>query len=139
MKTILFATDGSKASKGAQNTAAEYLQVWPNSKLIVLYVTDRDAYAYDLIPEAVDKVETHLTEEIKQDTATFFAPFASRVQFIHRIGHAASTICAVSKEVDADLIILGSHGHGAIDSLLLGSVAHSVLNRVHIPVLVDRH
>ena len=139
MKNILFATDGSEASKGARNMATEYLRAWPESNLIVLYVTNHDAYAYDLVPEAVDKVESHMTEEIEKDTAAFFSSFGSRVQFAHRTGHAASTICAVSKEEEADLIILGSHGHGAIDSLLLGSVAHGVLNRVHVPVLVVRH
>lgn len=139
MKKMLFATDGSKASEAAQKMVVEYLRVWPESKLIVLYVTNRDAYAYDLVPDAVDKVESHITNEIQRNSLEFYKLYVSRVQFVHRIGHAASMICEVAKEEDVDLVILGSHGRGAIDSMLLGSVAHGVLNRVHVPVLVVRH
>lgn len=139
MKNLLLATDGSETSNIARNMAVEYLQAWPESKIVVLYVTNRDVYAYDLVPDAVDKVESHRTQQIQQDTTEFFASFAERMQFTHRMGHEAATICTVAKEENADLIILGSHGHGVIDSLLLGSVAHAVLNRAHVPVLVVRH
>lgn len=118
--------------------AAEYLQAWPEAKLTVLYVINRDAYAYDLVPDAVDKVEAHKTEEIRQDVSEFFAEFGSRVQFVQRVGHVVTTICNEAKNEHNDLVILGSHGHGAIDRLLLGSVARGVLNRIHIPVLVVR-
>ena len=39
-------------------------------------------------------------------------------------------------EQDAGLIVMGSHGHGAIYNLLVGSVAEGVLKGVSCPVLI---
>lgn len=39
-------------------------------------------------------------------------------------------------ESEADLLVLGSHGHGAIASLLLGSVAEGMVRRAKVPTLV---
>ncbi|MFD5383299.1 universal stress protein, partial [Bacillus velezensis] len=56
--------------------------------------------------------------------------------FSHQTGHPSRTICNVAQSEKVDLIVLGSHGRGAIDRALLGSVAHGVLHRSQIPVLI---
>ncbi|WP_226375323.1 universal stress protein [Effusibacillus dendaii] len=63
---------------------------------------------------------------------------SNRVQFLHRTGHPSISICEVAKEEQADLIIVRSHERGIVDRALLGSVAHGVLHRSHIHVLVVR-
>lgn len=45
-------------------------------------------------------------------------------------------IIAVADEVNADLIIMGSHGHTGFKKLILGSVAQNVLTNSPVPVLV---
>lgn len=45
-------------------------------------------------------------------------------------------ILAQAKEHNVDLIIMGSHGHGALYQLVFGSVAKSVMHETTIPVLV---
>ena len=40
------------------------------------------------------------------------------------------------KELGADLVILGSHGHGVVASLLLGSVAEGMVRKSLVPTLV---
>ena len=45
-------------------------------------------------------------------------------------------IIAVADEVNADLIIMGSHGHTGFKKLVLGSVAQNVLTNSPVPVLV---
>jgi nucleotide-binding universal stress UspA family protein len=54
------------------------------------------------------------------------------------VGHAAEEIINVAKSIKADIIVMGSHGHGTFGSLLLGSVAQKVLSSSHVPVLVIR-
>lgn len=51
-------------------------------------------------------------------------------------GDPVEKILAVAREFGADLIALGSHGHGALYELLVGSVASGVLKAAPCPVLV---
>jgi nucleotide-binding universal stress UspA family protein len=69
------------------------------------------------------------------------APFAGRKVQLHgilRVGSAAEEICAQARELAADLVVVGTHGRGAISRALLGSVAQSVLHASPVPVLTVR-
>lgn len=48
-------------------------------------------------------------------------------------------ILAVAEELPADLLVMGTHGHGGFEQLLLGSVAEKVLHRAPCPVLTVCH
>jgi nucleotide-binding universal stress UspA family protein len=53
-------------------------------------------------------------------------------------GHTGRLIAEVAKEVDADLIVVGSHGRRGLNRLLLGSVAETVVREATTSVLVVR-
>jgi nucleotide-binding universal stress UspA family protein len=53
-------------------------------------------------------------------------------------GNAAQEIVAFADVVDADLIVVGSHGYGTITGALLGSVSRGVLKGTTRPVLIVR-
>jgi nucleotide-binding universal stress UspA family protein len=53
-------------------------------------------------------------------------------------GIAAEEIIKAAKGMKADIIVMGSHGHGKFGSLLLGSVAQKVLSVSDVPVLIVR-
>lgn len=53
-------------------------------------------------------------------------------------GKAAAEIAAFARKCKYDLIVMGSHGYGAIERLLLGSVAAKVLALCRTPVLLIR-
>lgn len=52
--------------------------------------------------------------------------------------HPAPAILQIAEDVDAELIVLGTHGRGGLRRLLLGSVADKVIRGTHRPVLVHR-
>ncbi|HZV37285.1 MAG TPA: universal stress protein [Pseudoxanthomonas sp.] len=52
------------------------------------------------------------------------------------IGDPAPTILAEAKAAKADMVVIGSHGKGALQSLLIGSVALKVVASSPLPVLV---
>ena len=51
-------------------------------------------------------------------------------------GHAAQVLIERSKE--ADLLVVGSRGHGGFAGMLLGSVGHHLVTHAHCPVVVVR-
>lgn len=55
-----------------------------------------------------------------------------------RIGNPAATVVALAGEVEADLIIAGTHGRTGIRRVVIGSVAESMVRHAHCPVLVMR-
>jgi nucleotide-binding universal stress UspA family protein len=66
------------------------------------------------------------------------ARYAEGLQVTHfnEYGSTADGILNCSKEFNADLIVIGTHGRSGIDRLLMGSVAESVVRNSHVPVLV---
>ena len=54
-------------------------------------------------------------------------------------GHAFVEIVRYARDVAADLLVMGTHGRGAVSHMLLGSVAEKVIRKAPCPVLVVRH
>lgn len=57
---------------------------------------------------------------------------------VTKVGMPAARIVDHAEQIEADLIVMGSHGKGAAKSLLLGSVAQGVLAGCSVPVLLVR-
>lgn len=55
-----------------------------------------------------------------------------------RVGRPADEIVRLARDVDADLVLVGTHGRRGVERLLLGSVAERTLRIAHCPVLVVR-
>jgi nucleotide-binding universal stress UspA family protein len=93
----------------------------------------------EYLPTA-DAASNKATEAQKQLDAAL-TPFAGRKVELHgvlRVGEASEEVCAQAKELGADLVVVGTHGRGAIGRALLGSVAQSVLHASPVPVLTVR-
>ena len=57
---------------------------------------------------------------------------------ISRRGNPGEEIAAIAEKGGFDMIVMGSHGHGALGSLVMGSVAAKVLGSCKTPVLLIR-
>jgi nucleotide-binding universal stress UspA family protein len=55
-----------------------------------------------------------------------------------RIGNPADQVVRLAADVEADLVVVGTHGRRGVQRFLLGSVAERVLRLSHCPVLVVR-
>ncbi len=96
------------------------------------------------IPAAVwtlqgDDFSAFLVEHGDKELATTARqiPDAYRGECITRLGQPADVICELAEELDADLVVIGSHGYGGIDRVL-GTTAAKVVNRAPCSVLVVR-
>ena len=61
-----------------------------------------------------------------------------KAQSSWKVGPVGETIAAVAKDGHYDMIIMGSHGHGSLARLVMGSVTTQVLAQCGVPVLLIR-
>ena len=87
----------------------------------------------DRLSEMSEQAGRHLLARFREQSA----PRSDVPEFL-KSGKPATDIVEVAKTWPADLIVMGSHGRGRIQSLLLGSVAQEVLHHAPCPVLVVR-
>lgn len=73
-----------------------------------------------------------------QPVRSFFAQHGVDASFVVRIGHAADLIAELADSGAFDLVMLGSHGHGTLHSLVMGSVSAKVLAHCKAPLLLVR-
>lgn len=117
---VLLATDGSPSAQQAETLAAT--TSWPDGTVI-------DVLCVDHGPRADDWLAA-LTERLNGPGRTVRA----RVVF----GRPATTIVAEARQLGSELVIIGTHVHGAFAAFALGSVASEVTDTCPCPVLVAR-
>jgi nucleotide-binding universal stress UspA family protein len=54
------------------------------------------------------------------------------------VGDPVVEITTLAAELDADLVVVGTHGHGGVKRLVVGSTAEKVARTAHAPVLIAR-
>lgn len=95
---------------------------------------------------AASVLGSHATHEYYEEEAhKVIAPVVERLQAQRlrasgawKAGSLGETIAEFAQKNHIDLIIMGSHGHGALGRLVMGSVANRVLAHCTVPVLLVR-
>jgi nucleotide-binding universal stress UspA family protein len=138
-RTILLAVDGSKYSEKAVELA-KHLATVGNEEVVVTHVTELLPARFQTYPgldSEADKETIELAKgyvaELEEAGITASAELRSA-----QYGGVARILTNLAEDVDAGLIVMGSHGRGDLTALLLGSVAHKVLHLSDRPVLIAR-
>ncbi len=86
----------------------------------------------------MDKVAHDFKEKRKelQNEEDKLQNFGVDVESLLVQGTAVEVILDEASKLKTDLIVVGSHGHGAVYHLMVGSVSEGVLHRSTCPVLV---
>ena len=143
---ILVATDGSKLSTKAVNSAVE-LAALAGAELIALKVIPRYPQSYfegsvPLSAEDVARVEQKWSDDGRSVVdAVKAAGEAQGVKvkaILAKSDVVSDALIAAAKKHKADLIVMASHGRKGVKRLLLGSETQQVLTHSEIPVLVLR-
>ena len=77
-------------------------------------------------------------EKVFKPIRTFFKRHGMDVTFAGKTGPAADVIGALAQQGKFDLLVMGSHGHGALGSLVMGSVVAKVMAICSTPILIVR-
>jgi nucleotide-binding universal stress UspA family protein len=140
MKKILIATDGSPSAQGAVELGIELADEL-RAEVVVVEVVP----AVDVVPMSGLTVPTAVRHEVRdheraalEDVAALAAArgVVARTELL--TGMPVDEIVARADSLDAELIVIGSHGHGAVASAFLGSVSRGVLQESRRPVVVVR-
>jgi nucleotide-binding universal stress UspA family protein len=142
MKKIVIATDGSPSAleaveyglELAADQGAEPIVVHVAPDTEVLPVVGFGMGAPVSVPHELDEYDRASLDEAVEIAARH--GLEAKTELL--VGNAAQAIVAYADSVDADLIVVGSRGHGAIAGALLGSVSGRVLHEAKRPVLVVR-
>lgn len=80
-----------------------------------------------------------LRRRIQFDAALNGLPYtAARIHTHVRLGRPVEALLQACVDLDADLLLVGTHGRTGLQRMLLGSVAQRLLREAHCPVLVAR-
>lgn len=133
---ILCAIDFSDESEHALEHAVSIAR-WYASTITGVFVYDTplamapDTYVGPTVLIDADRKALQIREEGLLRTAAHGLPTHARVE----TGRPSDGILAAAKATGADLIVMGTHGAGGFEHLVLGSVAEHVLRRAACPVL----
>ncbi len=141
---ILFATDFSDLSQAALSYAQQLADAF-EAELHCLHVVD-DAYQYwsAMGPESipVGPPPENLMEVAHQRMAQFKSERLTGLKREPvtevRIGRPFAEIIAYSREKDICVIVMGTHGRGAIAHMLLGSTTEKVVRKAPCAVMTVR-
>lgn len=137
---ILVALDLSDASSrilaAARQCAGQFgAHLW----LVHVAAPEPDFVGYEPGPKNVrhDVASTFRAEHRElQQAARDLADEGVKATSLLVQGPTAETLLDEAEKLPADIIVIGSHGHGAVHHLLLGSVSEAVLRQAECPILV---
>jgi nucleotide-binding universal stress UspA family protein len=145
LKRILVATDFGEAADVALSYGRELARTF-GASLDVLHVADNvgaRAFAGDGYVVAYPELQREIEEAAARQLDAIICDEDRAVlgarPIIRTATSAALAIVDYAREAHVDLIIMGTHGRGAMAHLLMGSVAEKVVRTAPCPVLTVRH
>ena len=91
-----------------------------------------------LSKDMVDEYYAEESAKVLDPVTKFLAQSGITVHTRAEIGPAGTTIAKIAEDEKFDLIIMGTHGHGSLGKLVMGSVTTQVLANCSVPVMLIR-
>ena len=155
IQKILYASDLSENARYAFGYAADLAQRY-DARITFLYVMEnistsaeiwvRDAIGDDKWEKLKTEKLDYFKQKIKSRIEDFCKEMDSQIDSCRLLiddiqitkGNPAEQILTISKDIEADMIVLGSHGYNILQDALIGGTARRVVRNSEIPVLVIR-
>jgi nucleotide-binding universal stress UspA family protein len=136
LRTIVVGTDGSKHAAAAMRCAAE-LATQSGADLVVANAAGPGDVVH---PRDVDPyVDLDVRRTVVEGWCAPLRELGAEYRIAVVEGDARTALLDVAADRKADLLVVGSRGHGPVTRLLLGSVATSVVQHSELPVTVVPH
>ncbi|MEO7099645.1 MAG: universal stress protein [Luteolibacter sp.] len=143
MKTIIAAVDFSNATPAVAKMAVNIAKCF-NANLQLFHVIEPEpgftTYGFSMAEfPAMGEFRKETQRRAEQLMGELLTKVRAELPHVTTKMAEGAPLHELLKEVNesvADLVVVGSHGHGALTSLLLGSVAEGMLRKATVPTLV---
>ncbi len=137
-KKILVATDFAEPSRAAADVGLELAETF-HVPLVLVHAYQLPSYVYTSVPfvpvrDYLQAYEEGAREFLEKEKSRL-AGNGMDVVAILREGTPWEEVLSTAKQVDAGLVVMGTHGRHGLPRALLGSVAEKVVRLSPIPVL----
>ncbi len=131
---IVVPLDGSTFAEAALPLALALVAKTEATLHLVTIVEPIPSFAY----EEWESAAKEWSQEYLSAVADRISQKAGKITTALLTGHVVETLIGAAKESRADLIVMATHGRGALSRAWLGSVADGVMRRAEVPVLFVR-
>jgi len=141
LQKVLVPVDFSEFSKKAVRYAVRFAEQF-SAALVVVHVVEPVRYPESvIIPPEMEEANQARLKQARKSLAAFArkeVPAKIASECVVRFGVPFDAIVKAAKELDADLIVISTHGHTGLKHLFLGSTAERVVRLAPCPVLTVR-
>ena len=140
---LLTAVDASAGGDRVMSAAIGFARMIPGAEVHIVHVLEDLSQSPALIRASLVPSPAELREDARKlldrhgRSVAMECPKARVVTHLHA-GTAWRRIVQLATDLQADLVLVGTHDYGAVERLVLGSVAESVVRKASCPVLVVR-
>lgn len=135
---IVLAVDGSKFTKKALAFLVTHEPFVAEGELVVLHVQAPIPPRVKTLVGAAAVHDWHRDEarKVLDPVEKFLGRHEIAFKARWVVGHPSDEIITAAQRSKADMIVMGTHGHGVVGRALMGSVAQKVLTQAQVPVLL---
>lgn len=142
LKRILVATDFSEPAKVAVAYGRDLARQYDAGLHVVHVIENVLAYYGSEAGFALADVERNIERSVQKDLDAAIAANGdgplNAIAVVERASNVAHALTEYARQQAIDLIIVGTHGRGAVSRFLMGSVAERVVRSAPCPVLTVR-
>ena len=139
IKTVMIALDYDETSQKVAETGFSLAKEM-NAETVLLHVISENPVYYSSYMY-MRELKVDIFNDLKKSTQEFLDKTKKylgdeSIKTVLKEGFIADTILKTANELDADIIVMGSHSRKWLETIILGSAAKDVLNRTTIPLYI---
>jgi nucleotide-binding universal stress UspA family protein len=139
IKTVMIALDYDETSQKVAETGFSLAKEMNAETVLLHVISENPVYYSSYIYMREMKVD--IFSDLKKSTQEFLDKTKKHlgdesIKLVLKEGFIAETILKTATELNADIIVMGSHSRKWLESIILGSAAKDVLNRTTIPLFI---
>jgi nucleotide-binding universal stress UspA family protein len=139
IKTVMIALDYDETSQKVAETGFSLAKEM-NAETVLLHVISENPLYYSSYVY-MRELKVDVFSDLKKSTQEFLDKTKKHlgdesIKSVLKEGFIADTILKTANELNADIIVMGSHSRKWLESIIMGSAAKDVLDRTSVPLFI---